>query len=59
MLTELFPRAHARYAALTLIGPYLEGLVEWLHRNGFPRGPIRARVGAARRLEKFLLDMMF
>lgn len=55
MLTELFPRAHARYAALTLIGPYLEGLVEWLHRNGFPRGPIRARVGAARRLEKFLL----
>lgn len=50
MLTELFPRAHARYAALPVLGPHLDGLVRWLWRVGYPAPRIRERVKAARRL---------
>jgi site-specific recombinase XerD len=54
MLAELFPRAHARYAALPVLGPYLDGFVRWLHVQGYPRLPIRLRVRASRALDTLL-----
>jgi hypothetical protein len=41
MLTSLFPRAHARYASLPLIGPVLEALCVWLHTKDYPANAIR------------------
>ena len=54
MLAEFFPRAHARYSSLRLIGPHLDGFTRWLHSEGYPRVPIRCRVRAAARLEMLL-----
>ncbi len=51
MLTKLFPRAHARYTSLPILGPYLDGLVKWLDAQGYPRHPIRFRVRAAAQLD--------
>ncbi len=47
MLTSLFPRAHARYSSLPLIGPVLEPLCQWLHAKGYPGNAIRRRVTGA------------
>lgn len=44
MLVELYPRFHARFSSLPLLGPYLDGFVAWLRAQGYPRLPIRLRV---------------
>ena len=51
MLADIFPRAHARYRGLPLLGPHLEGLVAWLEARGYARLPIRLRVRAAKPLD--------
>jgi integrase/recombinase XerD len=47
MLAEIYPRYHARYRSLPVLGPYLDGFVEWLRSEGYPSLPIRLRVRAA------------
>ncbi len=47
MLESLFPRAHARYSSLPVLGEVLEGLCVWLHTRGYPREAIQRRMGAA------------
>ncbi len=54
MLAELFPRAHARFASLPLLGPHLDGFVVWLDSQGYPRLPIRLRVRETPRIEGLL-----
>jgi len=54
MLSSLFPRAHARYTALRLLGEFLEGLCVWLHSKGYPEDGIRRRMEVARLLEAVL-----
>ena len=54
MLTSLFPRAHARYASLPLIGPVLEALCVWLHTKDYPANAIRRRITGAPLLERWL-----
>jgi hypothetical protein len=38
MLAEIYPRAHARFASLPLLGPHRDGFVGWLCAQGYPRG---------------------
>jgi integrase/recombinase XerD len=54
MLAEIYPRDHARYEALPLLGPHLDGFVEWLLSKHYPRLPIRLRVRAAQQLDALL-----
>jgi integrase/recombinase XerD len=54
MLTALFPRAHARYPSLPLLGPVLERLCRWFHSKGYPHNAIRRRVPGAPLLERWL-----
>lgn len=54
MLSELFPRYHARYRSLPILGEHLDGFVQWLCTQGYPELPIRLRVRAAQRLERLL-----
>ena len=51
MLIDLFPRAHARYTSLPLLGTHLEGFACWLREQGFSPATIRLRVLRARALE--------
>jgi len=44
MLASLFPRAHARYTSLPVLGGSLEGLCVWLHARGYPRDAIGRRM---------------
>lgn len=44
MLTDLLPRAHAHLASLPLLGPHLDGFVDWLYGRGYPDLPIRLRL---------------
>jgi integrase/recombinase XerD len=44
MLAELFPRAHVRFASQLLLGPHLDGFIEWLYARGYPDLPIRRRI---------------
>lgn len=52
MLASLFPRAHARYTSLPVLGRSLEGLCVWLHARGYPRDAIQRRIGAAASLAR-------
>ena len=54
MLEILFPRAHARYTSLPVLGGALEGLCVWLHARGYPRDAIQRRMGAAAALARAL-----
>jgi site-specific recombinase XerD len=54
MLKELYPRAHARYASLPILGGRLEGLCKWLRGCGYPAEAIRRRIDAAPMLERVL-----
>ena len=54
MLASLFPRAHARYTSLPILGGSLEGLCVWLHARGYPRDAIQRRMGAAASLVRML-----
>lgn len=51
MLSALFPRAHARYVSLPVLGGAWEGFCAWLHGVGYPRDAIRRRVQGGRLLE--------
>ena len=57
MLIDLFPRAHARFLKLPLLGDYLDGLAQWLTTQGFTPSPIRRRVCQAPRLEAMLASL--
>jgi len=50
MIELLFPRAHARYTSLPVLGGSLEGLCVWLHARGYPRDAIGRRMSAAESL---------
>ena len=54
MLIDLFPRAHARFVSLPLLGAQLEGFSLWLGSRGFSPGSIRRRVQGAPALENLL-----
>ncbi len=54
MLASLFPRAHARYTSLAVLGRFLEGLCVWLHARGYPRDAIQRRMQAAALLARVL-----
>ena len=54
MLEVLFPRAHARYTSLPIVGGSLEGLCVWLHSRGYPRYAIQRRMRAAASLDRAL-----
>lgn len=47
MLIDLFPLAHARLAALPLLGPELDGLARWLAAQGVQPAAIRKRIWKA------------
>ena len=54
MLAEMFPRAHARFASLRLLGPHLDGFIAWLRSQGYSDLPVRLRIREAPRLEALL-----
>lgn len=54
MLTSLFPRAHARYSSLAILGPVLEALCQWLYSRSYPHNAIRRRITGAPLLERLL-----
>jgi site-specific recombinase XerD len=56
MLASVFPRNHARFRALPLLGGVLDGLCEWLDSRGYPPSGIRRRVTVAPHLERILRD---
>ena len=51
MLSSVFPRAHARYSSLPILGASLEGLCRWLSAKGYAPDALHRRVEAARLLE--------
>lgn len=51
MFAEIYPRDHARYLSLPVLGPHLEPFVVWLREQGYPRHLIRLRVHAAKALD--------
>ena len=51
MLVELYPRSHARFSSLRLLGPHVDGFVGWLQAQGYPRWPIRLRIRATPRVD--------
>jgi site-specific recombinase XerD len=44
MLQDMFPIAHAKYAALPLLGHYVEDFVRWMTACGYPDFGMRRRV---------------
>lgn len=56
MLRDLFPRAHARYSSLLLVGPWMDKLARWLAAKGLSTRSIRDRITRAPRLEGLLSD---
>jgi integrase/recombinase XerD len=54
MLAEIYPRDHARFTSLPLLGPHLEAFAVWLRLQGYPRQLIRLRVRQAPRLDALL-----
>jgi integrase/recombinase XerD len=51
MLADVYPRYHARFAALPLLGSYIEGFLVWLLSRGYPLGQIRRRIHETTRLD--------
>jgi site-specific recombinase XerD len=51
MLAEIYPRDHARFTSLPLLGPHLEGFVSWLRSHGHARLPIRLRIRETPKLD--------
>ena len=54
MLTEVYPRYHARYRSLPILGQHLEGFIRWLRIEGYSPLSIRIRVRGAMRLDAVL-----
>ena len=60
MLIDLFPRAHARFAALPLLRPQLDRFVRWLDALGFARIlvlGIAGGIGGSRVLRGAVIDI--
>jgi site-specific recombinase XerD len=51
MLAEFYPRVHARYTSLRLLGSHVEGFFAWLQARGYTPLPIRLRLHVLPRLE--------
>ncbi len=51
MLVELYPRFHARFSSLPLLGPHIDPFVVWLRAQGYPRLPIRLRIRETPRVD--------
>jgi site-specific recombinase XerD len=54
MLAEIYPRDHARFTSLPVLGPHLDGFVAWLRLQGYPHPPIRLRIRETPRLDAML-----
>jgi len=54
VLVELFPRIHARFSSLPLLGPHVDDFAVWLHARGHARLPIYRRIRVAPRVDKGL-----
>ena len=54
MLQEIYPRDHARFSSLPVLGPHAEQFVVWLHAQGYPRLPIRLRIRELPRVDELL-----
>lgn len=54
MLADVYPRYHARFASLPLLGAHVEGFLEWLQSHGCPLGQIRRRIHETTRLDSQL-----
>jgi site-specific recombinase XerD len=54
MLQEIYPRDHARFSSLPLLGPHVDEFVVWLHTQGYPRLPIRLRIRELPRVDQLL-----
>lgn len=54
MLEEIYPRHHARFSSLPLLGPHVEEFVVWLRAQGYPFLPIKRRLKELPRVEKML-----
>lgn len=54
MLIDLYPRAHARFTSLPLLGPHMEGFAGWLAGRDYPRTLIRVRMRKTPVLEALL-----
>ena len=57
MFIDLFPRAHARFLNLPLLGGFLEDLAQWLAAKGFAPAAIRRRIWKAPVLEQMLASL--
>ena len=55
MLKDLYPRAHARYFSLPLLGPILGDFESWLLHKGFSRGTRRQKFKDTVRVNRFLV----
>jgi integrase/recombinase XerD len=51
LLVELYPRFHARFSSLKLLGPHVDDFVRWLHAAGYPPLRIRLRIRETPRVE--------
>lgn len=51
MLVEIFPRAHARFTSLPLLGRHVEDFAVWLRSQGYPLLPLRLRIRETPRLD--------
>lgn len=54
MLVDLFPRVHARFTSLRLLGPHVDEFVAWLESHGYPEVPIQRRVRKLPLVEELL-----
>ena len=54
LLHQLYPRAHARFAALPLFGALLEEFMQWLGARGYTRLSLRNHLKAVRVVERWL-----
>jgi integrase/recombinase XerD len=51
MLVDIYPRFHARFSSLPILGPLVEDFVVWLHGKGYTRLLIQHRVRALSRVD--------
>lgn len=54
MLNLLFPRSHARYAALPLLGSILDDFVTWMPQQGYRRSTMRVEFQTLPQLDRLL-----
>jgi len=59
MLSELFPRAHARFSSLPIMGPVVGGFAAWMLQHGYPPAPVRRHVRSTRRIDLALRQQGF